>query len=101
MDRLWIRGVLLLVDLEHVQLAVELDKTKVLGATDWVHHTDKIVLAVQQTDADDDGRFKLLAKCISPEDDDVKVFVISQDGKYKSKRILSSEHMRDINIKTQ
>ena len=61
----------------------------------------KIVLAVQQTDADDNGKFKLLAKCISPEDDDIKVYVISGNGGYKSLRISSKEQMKGLQIRTE
>lgn len=60
----------------------------------------KIVLATQQTDADDDGNFRLLTQCINPEDEDIKVYVISQDGRYKSLRISSKDQMKGIQIKS-
>lgn len=59
----------------------------------------KIVLAVNQTDPDSTGQFRLLANCIDPEKDDVKIYVISENGGYKSKAILSKQEMADILIK--
>lgn len=79
----------------------KLDNIEINGTITPSSHNDKIVLAAQQTDADDNGKFKLLAKCISPEDDDVKVYVISPDGRYKSWRISSKEQMKNIQINTQ
>ena len=78
-----------------------LEKNEINGTLIPSSQTAKIVLAIQQTDADDNGKFKLLAKCINPEDDDVKVFVISQDGRYRSLRIASMDKMKNIEIRTQ
>jgi len=59
----------------------------------------KIVLAVEQTDADSDGRFRLIAKCIDPQADMIKLYAIYNSGsKYKTKGINSKEEMRGINF---
>lgn len=60
----------------------------------------KIVLAVQQTGADDSGNFRLLARCIDPKNDDLKIFVIHED-KYQFKRISSRDDINHLQIKTQ
>lgn len=78
-----------------------LEKNEINGTIIPTSQTAKIVLATQQTDADDNGKFKLLAKCINPVDDDVKVYVISQDGRYRSLRISSMDKMKNLEIKTQ
>lgn len=78
-----------------------LEKNEINGTIIPNSQTAKIVIATQQTDADDNGKFKLLAKCISPEDDDVKVYVIFQDGRYRSLRIPSTDKMKNLEIRTQ
>lgn len=60
----------------------------------------KIVLAVKQTDPDDNGQFRLSANCIDPQLDDIKLFVISENG-YKFKNIFSKEEMNGITIRTR
>lgn len=60
----------------------------------------KIILATQQTDTDSEGKFKLLTKCINPDDDDIKVYVISANGSFVSRRLSSMEQMDNFNITT-
>jgi len=60
----------------------------------------KIVLAVQQTDADMTGRFKFSAICVDPDNDDVKLYLISPTN-YKFMRIDSKQSMRNINFPTK
>ncbi len=62
-------------------------------------HT-KIVLGVKQTDPDNSGQFRLLANCIDPEQDDVKIYVISEN-KHIVKSIFSKNEMRGIKIRTK
>lgn len=59
----------------------------------------KIVLAVQQTEADMQGKFKFSATCIDPDTDDVKLYLISP-GKFKFMRIDSKQAMKRINFPT-
>lgn len=61
----------------------------------------KIVLAVQQTDADMTGRFKFSAICIDPDNDDVKLYLISPTTNYKFMRIDSKQSMKNINFPTK
>jgi hypothetical protein len=60
----------------------------------------KIVLAVRQTDADMEGKFKFSATCIDPENDDVKLYLISPPTMYKFMRIDSKQSMKNINFPT-
>jgi hypothetical protein len=62
----------------------------------------KIVLGVTQTDPDNtSGVFRLSAKCIDPEKNDVKIYVISENGNYKSKAIYSKQDMKNLTIHLQ
>lgn len=55
-----------------------------------------VILAVQQTDPDINGRFSFSVKCIDPEEDDIKVYALASGT--KGVKILEKEEMTEIKL---
>lgn len=57
----------------------------------------KVVLAVKETDPDSSGRFRLQASAVDPVNNDVRLYVITED-KYIPYDIYTVEEMKDVEI---
>lgn len=57
----------------------------------------KIVLAVRETEPDINGKYRLKAPGINPEEDDIRIYVITKD-RQDAYYILSKEEMDDFEI---
>lgn len=63
---------------------------------------NKIVLVVAETQPDMRGRFKLVASCIDPKKDDVKLYILSNHGSgYKNVSFASKDEMTNVEIPTK
>ncbi|MBI5179061.1 MAG: hypothetical protein HZA04_07350 [Nitrospinae bacterium] len=93
-------------DLKAAQLELDkatqnLSSVSIDGTITPYQNDAKIVLAVSQTDADMQGKFKFSAKCIDPDNDDVKLYLISPtQNKFKFMRIESKQAMNNISFPT-
>lgn len=75
----------------------ELKESNIEGTVVSKIKNPKVVLAIKQMDPDVSGKFRLSAKCIDPEKDDIKVYVVYEKG-YKFKSIFKEDDMKNIRI---
>lgn len=75
----------------------ELKESNIEGTVISKIRNPKVVLAIKQMDPDVSGKFKLSAKCIDPEKDDIKVYVVYEKG-YRFKSIFKEDDMKNVRI---
>ncbi|MDH3973134.1 MAG: hypothetical protein OEV42_02535 [Deltaproteobacteria bacterium] len=85
------------IKVELQQLRKKLEPKSISGTVEPFRDNIKVVLAVKEIDTDNRGKFRLKAPCIDPEEDDVRLFIMTEEGSFDW-AIYSEEEMKDINI---
>lgn len=82
---------------EHKEMQKKLEPKAISGTIQPYEENTKVVLAVREIDPDKRGKFRLIAPCIDPEVDDVRLFIISERGNFDW-AIYSRQEMTGIKI---
>jgi hypothetical protein len=82
---------------EYKAIAEEMAPKPITGRiTPYKKHT-KVILAVKETDPDSSGRFRLQASAVDPVNNDVRLYVITED-QFIPYDIYSLAEMKDVEI---
>lgn len=88
------------ISTQNKELTARLEPLRIAGTVDPYMDNLKIVLAVRETDpvpSGQQGKFRLKAPCVNPEEDDIRLYVITEDG-YIPVDIYPDDEITNINI---